>query len=243
MTDWSSLGHAYGSAEDIPEKLERLRAAPTSALWTDLWSALCHQGTVYSASYAALDWLTDTARSSDPEQAKSALALAGAILGSDDRPDGIEQIRARYAPQIGVMSDITRRHLSTETAYLEFVNLLETMLELEGAEGWPSRLLWGIRSEEYEIDCTSCDECLHIILGAKGYTYSTERDGPDGEPRQRPLYPASPADLTGTRRRIHELAVSHGQPKLAEMLTYAFGEAECADCGTRIAIADELGVE
>ena len=56
MTDWAELQHAYGSAEDVPALLAA--AAETSdetgKVWDDLWSRLCHQGTVYSASRAAL---------------------------------------------------------------------------------------------------------------------------------------------------------------------------------------------
>ena len=61
-TDWKSLAHAYGSAEDIPALLE---AAVTDTRgghisgspWFDLWSALCHQGDSYSASLAAVPHL------------------------------------------------------------------------------------------------------------------------------------------------------------------------------------------
>ena len=55
---WSELRHAYGNASDIPELLRRLRELPTSEgeaePWFTLWSALAHQGDVYSASFAAV---------------------------------------------------------------------------------------------------------------------------------------------------------------------------------------------
>ncbi len=55
---WSELQHAYGSAADIPILLERLRELPKSEgnaePWFTLWSALAHQGDVYSASFAAV---------------------------------------------------------------------------------------------------------------------------------------------------------------------------------------------
>lgn len=77
MTDWSQLSHAYGSAEDIPALLDRIASEPNAERWSNLWSALCHQGSVYSASFAALPWLADVAGSDDREQAVSALNLAG----------------------------------------------------------------------------------------------------------------------------------------------------------------------
>jgi len=56
---WSELRHAYGAAEDIPPLLRQLEAFPPHISydeepWYTLWSALCHQGDVYSASFAAV---------------------------------------------------------------------------------------------------------------------------------------------------------------------------------------------
>lgn len=55
---WSELQHAYGSASDIPALLEQLVELPSSEgnqePWFSLWSALAHQGDVYSASFAAV---------------------------------------------------------------------------------------------------------------------------------------------------------------------------------------------
>jgi len=56
---WNELTHAYGSAEDIPALLLQLESFPESndyrdEPWFSLWSALAHQGDVYSASFAAV---------------------------------------------------------------------------------------------------------------------------------------------------------------------------------------------
>lgn len=56
---WERLEHAYGSAEDIPNLILQLRGFPSAEgaeaePYFSLWSALCHQGDVYSASYSAV---------------------------------------------------------------------------------------------------------------------------------------------------------------------------------------------
>jgi hypothetical protein len=55
---WANLQHAYGSASDIPALLRQLLSLPASSgrdeAWFSLWSALAHQGDVYSASFAAV---------------------------------------------------------------------------------------------------------------------------------------------------------------------------------------------
>jgi len=60
MTEWASLRDAYGSAEKVADLLATVATSGTDegGPWNDLWSRLCHQGTVYSASYAALPMLT-----------------------------------------------------------------------------------------------------------------------------------------------------------------------------------------
>jgi hypothetical protein len=56
---WNRLRHAYGPATDIPSLLRQLkRSLPIHDYkdepWFSLWSALCHQGDVFGASYAAV---------------------------------------------------------------------------------------------------------------------------------------------------------------------------------------------
>jgi hypothetical protein len=55
---WRDLQHAYGSAADIPPLLRALESLPPSTgreePWFTLWSALAHQGDVYSASFATV---------------------------------------------------------------------------------------------------------------------------------------------------------------------------------------------
>ena len=56
--EWSKLEHAYGAASDIPDLLRQLESLPSSQgdkePWFSIWSALAHQGDVYSASVAAV---------------------------------------------------------------------------------------------------------------------------------------------------------------------------------------------
>jgi hypothetical protein len=55
---WRELEHAYGNASDMPPLLRQLGTVPCSdgpqEPWFSLWSALAHQGDVYTASFAAV---------------------------------------------------------------------------------------------------------------------------------------------------------------------------------------------
>ena len=73
--DWDNLEHAYGKASDIPKLLDDLKGYPPSPNYEaepffTLWSSLCHQGDIYSASYAAVPFIV-AAIESNPEKVSS----------------------------------------------------------------------------------------------------------------------------------------------------------------------------
>ena len=69
---WKELTHAYGPADDMPALLRGLDDLPPSngdeEPWFSLWSALAHQGDVYSASFAAVPHVV-AALARDPARA------------------------------------------------------------------------------------------------------------------------------------------------------------------------------
>lgn len=80
--DWSNLAHAYGAATDIPALLARLGdpdSGDPAAVWHGLWSALCHQGDVYSASFAAVPCIVEIFKHAKTQITFDFFALPGAI--------------------------------------------------------------------------------------------------------------------------------------------------------------------
>ena len=76
--EWSDLEHAYGPADDIPDLLRQLRDFPPyeehhTEPYFSLWSCLCHQGSIYSASFASVPHLVDACRD-EPEIAHWSIA-------------------------------------------------------------------------------------------------------------------------------------------------------------------------
>jgi hypothetical protein len=69
---WRELKHAYGAAGDIPSRLQAVYDNPYDGTpsmdetWTDLWSSLCHQGDINSASTAAVPHLVEAALLAKP---------------------------------------------------------------------------------------------------------------------------------------------------------------------------------
>jgi hypothetical protein len=93
--NWAALGHAYGSAEDVPWLLRQVRSADSKAR-EDAVDELCftivHQGTRYSATAPAVPFLVELATAPDTHnRARVVNLLAYAAVGDDQAslPDGI----------------------------------------------------------------------------------------------------------------------------------------------------------
>ena len=84
--DWKSLTHAYGEATDVPELLRVLLspdAKAREAAHYELSSSIWHQGTVYSATAAAVPFLYELLNAPDvPDKSSIACLLANIADGS-----------------------------------------------------------------------------------------------------------------------------------------------------------------
>jgi hypothetical protein len=237
--DWAELSHAYGSAEDIPGLFARLGGPDDSAVWNDLWSALCHQGSVYEASWAAMPVLTDIALGRAPGEPLQAVLMAGLITTD---PDTVR--RERHAREIEELLCVARglfaaRNLETG----DFVYLQMAILALEDGGVWAAALE-GLLSEEYELDCPECEDGLFVAFGSYG-CFSVSGDyvtgpGAETEEGRAPLVPAVPERLTGIGLRLHREAVEAGRGEVALALTYVFGRAHCPSCDAEFGVSDEV---
>ncbi|WBO66734.1 hypothetical protein [Streptomyces camelliae] len=87
-TPWADLSHAYGPADDIPGLLRAMESEDADVreqAWHDLFSALCHQGTVYDASAPAVPHLARLARHG-PGHRRELLWLIGGIADGSAQP-------------------------------------------------------------------------------------------------------------------------------------------------------------
>ncbi|MBL1265287.1 hypothetical protein [Candidatus Methylomicrobium oryzae] len=123
---WSELQHAYGVATDIPALLKQLAGIPSSENdeepWLSIWSALAHQGDVYSASFAAVPHVIE--------------ALASAPLKADfsyfQFPAWVEVCRAKKSVSVPV--DIA-------PAYFESLSRLPALVASASSRQWDEGFL------------------------------------------------------------------------------------------------------
>jgi hypothetical protein len=123
---WSELKHAYGTASDIPALLRQLGSLPSGdgerEPWFSLWSALAHQGDVYSASFAAVPHVV------------RALASAPAVAHATyfHFPAWVEICRAKNS--IPVPQDLA-------PAYFEALSRLPSLVAAAASRAWDADFL------------------------------------------------------------------------------------------------------
>jgi len=155
--NWSRLKHAYGSASDLLRLFEGIGDPEAGDVaWEDLWASLCHQGTVYTASFAALPAPVDIATGRKPGACRQALGLAGRIVVQEQQLHEAGYVQARCPAAIRELHQLTlniMEGLHFEGSADDFLHCLEHLL------AW--RCLLRV---EHDVIYPVCAQCLEIDL-------------------------------------------------------------------------------
>jgi len=232
MIDWSELQDAYGPADEVPALLAALDPDPAAQVWTELWSRICHQGTVYSASYPALPSLLDAARGWAPSARVMPVSLAATILAS---PQTGADERARYAALAAELRALAADSLRAPAlSRADIVCLQQAVLLLDG-EPWAEqydRLLSG----ELDGACPACGTDLMVVIGEYGFFLTDQEWVHDQDGRATPIAPAEPADpagLSSLGEWLWQGARSRGDAELQAWIAHLFGRGRCPACAAR----------
>ncbi len=137
---WSSLSDAYGPASGIPKLLRQAEALPEdlngdAEPYFSLWSALCHQSDIYSASYAALPHLVRIVGENPARFRWTLLSLAQAIEVArlEGRGPPIpDNLRAAYEGALNQVPTIAARLLTGSLTELELRVVLSCCASAKG---------------------------------------------------------------------------------------------------------------
>jgi hypothetical protein len=104
------------------------------------------------------------------------------------------------------------REAESEADRNDYCHLLEAVLNLKGDIHWAEDLIWGIVSEEYELECPDPDGCAAVwmLIGERGLFITSEDYALYDDAESLPLHPAALRALDGPGRRLQELALSDG---------------------------------
>ena len=178
--DWASLGHAYGSAEDVPHQLRSLLSEDVEirkeALY-ELFGNIHHQGTVYEASSYAIPFLVEILDDPNCQVKDDIILLLACIAGGsgylevhavDDQGQlNLDEIPAEYGMSL-------KDEMQKEAEIIKMVRVASSPLVL--------RLLTYLTHNEPEIRLTIAmmlpyyPEHFGITIPALEMATSTESD-------------------------------------------------------------------
>lgn len=225
--DWTSPHDTCGPAGQIPALLAAAEQAGTdeNEVWEELWTRLYLQGTVYSASYAALPALARMSRQHAPSGYVAALHLAAAIIAATDGPEDSGTVRRRYATELADLHAVAAANLQHARDDTEFVYGLQALMASENGGVWQRTLSW-LANGELELDCPNCTG--HLLVRLDGPEIMVESFG-DGSLAATAVTPVEPASTT-VEGRLLALARANDRPGVAATLPYLFGVADCPRC-------------
>ncbi len=193
-------------------------------VWDALWSRLCHQGTVYPASFAALPALAAMADRQRPAGYIRPLHLASSIISSIDGPEGLGGMRKKYTAELGALRDLAERNLALAGSSVEFVYALQSLMAFENIPIWQEHLHCLADGEVVTV-CPHCHEeiCLAIEGG-----------------RAANVQMADPQKLQDADARLYGLAQAYGQTEISTGILTLLGQTGCPHCGAEVDLLQSL---
>ena len=242
MTDWGALRHAYGPATDVPPLLDRLGPGSEAEVWEELWSRLCHQGTVYPASFAALPALERAAAGWSHDRRDAALGLAAAIVASEDfagSPEEHRELQRDIAPLLPRFRDLALESVTRPGQSREgFIYLLEAARAFMGDLFW-GRRLHGLVDGELPGCCPACEAELYLVIGEHGM-FTAAEEWVNAPATHRARIDPAPAELPPAGEWMRVQARAAGQVGVADWLAYLFGTTRCPRCGAAFTVPEAL---
>jgi hypothetical protein len=260
MIDCSNLEDVGGSAQPIPELLEELKNSRDPEILDELWQRLCHQGSVYSASFAALPELVKIAEQWHPSNdCLNIISLATSILTGEDgdnlrRPSrGVESeesqewtttsdridinspTRDRYQTEIDTLLRLLEIYLQRSDLAYDLIDLLSPIVKLKGYHSWSEALeYFALSWIGWGGDCDRCGEFIYIYT--KDESAIAEVEKTDSQTLQTFLAPAPTESLTGIARWLYDNACDRGFELYAQKILYILGTGSCPQCGANFQV-------
>jgi len=248
---WQELAHAYGNAADIPALLGELYSKSSEETWGDIWSSLCHQYTVYTATFAAIPHILAAARNLPAGSRWNHLLFLGVVAAHEDDSKILPAFRDEYvaarleAADLAIMELVAGPKTAEDATYL--------LCSLAGLSGCKqlSVALEGFTSNEFQLECPHCSVQLYIWPFDEGYR--TFSEDPVGNPaaaytpviatnaQVEPLQPTK-EDICDTNALIwiYNLAERAGFPQIGKRAIQLFGNGSCPKCSTKFSVLHEL---
>ena len=265
---WKALRHAYGSAGDVPGMLREMKRRGFSVEDDAdlLWSYLCHQGTVYTATYAAAPHVLPLIDRQSVENQVMLLSFLGSVASSLDADPVPQELRPAYEETIaGATNKAIRLLQNPDVKGVDFTYLLLAVSALTGSVGFSDVLEATLVNGELWAKCPHCADTLQFdTANAPFHVQAVKQLGPkelaklsedvltnfmDGEesvdppvvvsPAQSPEVPwAGTVDAANVYEWLHGAALRASQEETAEKIRGLYGRCTCPTCHQTIKVMD-----
>ncbi len=247
---WKELRQAYGSAGNIPKLIMSVSGDDESAAWEKIWSSLCHQFSIYSATYGAIPHLVSIAEHTSLKNQLEVLILCSTIrlfgrLEEEDVPeDLIEPYNSAMSTirklSLGIVQEAVDRKLLDR---YPLPYLIQAVLGLQFGAYSSVCFLQKLAENDCEVEaeCPECDSLMFVDLTS----FPTESI--DQSARAQNLK----TGLELIRNKAAELwpsdcivqiagalASTMGDDSLSEVILNLRSEVTCDSCGYRYQLLD-----
>jgi hypothetical protein len=207
-------------------------------LWGDLWGSICHQGTVYTATYAAVPHLVDMLQTASEAEELDFIVFLGTVAASLDRPPIPKHLEPEYTNALQVTAEIARGLiLSRSWEKGDYIYLLQAVAGLHGCQV-PGQQLENLQNEQYETYCLNCNQFLVVSVREAGFFtsasdqfYKPLSDEVEVKPRIAIDEPwDGTIDCADNFRWLYGISCVTGHTDVAFWLRCLYGETTCPIC-------------
>jgi hypothetical protein len=151
---WNNLDHAYGPAGNIPGLLRALERGEQE-LWDELVPALCHQGCVFTATYAAVPHIVRIGAQEALDDQVAYWSFIGAVVCAREAAPVPGYLLAAYEGSLVHAEETT---LACFVPGIDDATALELLIALAGIRRLPA-VADALRMLRTETVSTSCPRC------------------------------------------------------------------------------------
>lgn len=230
---WALLHHAYGVASDVPEMLRAL-AGGDDRIWSEIYSALCHQGDVDTATFAALPHIVAIGASRPRAEQTTFWVFAGDVARSRDQGPVPPDIEADLQSALREAEERAAACVVDGVDEGDATSLVGALASLRG--GWAvARAIEGLRGQELTPQCPACERLLYVSLAEPPFV--AEDEDPVGKKKGR----RSTVTARGPRPELAALARMAHDARLAPLarkLDALDCDVTCPSCGHVFSLLD-----
>ncbi len=262
---WAELNHAHGTAIDTPEQLYELLESENYGNDPNdvLFGCLCHQGSIYTATYAAVPHVVRALPTQSTDGKIWLFAFLGRVAIARDAAPVPDDLQPAYLRALeDAKSAVLVLAQQTGTTNADYCHLLSSVPALHGLDTTHEIVDWMLTAHEVCGLCKSCGEEFSVVCETLPFKAQHVRQHPAMAPVRRAPHPHA-IGISGTPHgpqievipaaRPHDawdgsicaenaliwltkLAGAADKPLIVERLLTLFGTLACPNCSHTVSL-------